>query len=105
MESPHKEYTLNQELQRVYKWLLANKLNLNIAKTKYLIFSKRNNNINPIYLNINDNVIEHVHQFNFLGLHLNSINMEHIYGRNIQENFSSYRGFKKLQLTGLKTYN
>ena len=37
-----------------------------------MIFSKRNKNINPIYLNINNNVIEHVHQFNFLGLHLNS---------------------------------
>ena len=35
-----------------------------------MIFSKRNKNINPIYLNTNNNVIEHVHQFNFLGLHL-----------------------------------
>ena len=37
-----------------------------------MISSKRNKNINPIYLNINNNVIEDVHQFNFLGLHLNS---------------------------------
>ena len=72
IQTPHKEYTLNQELQKVYKWLLTNKLKLNVAKTKYMIFSKRNKNINPIYLNINNNVIEHVHQFNFLGLHLNS---------------------------------
>ena len=56
-----KKYTLSQELQKVYKWLLANKLKLNVAKTKYMIFSKRNKNINPIYLNINNNVIEHVH--------------------------------------------
>ena len=35
------------------------------------LFSKQNKNINQIYLNINNNVIEHVHQFNFLGLHLN----------------------------------
>ena len=66
IQFPHKEYTLNQELQKVYKWLLANKLKLNVAKTKYMIFSKRNKNINPIYININNNVIEHVHQFNFL---------------------------------------
>ena len=72
IQSPHKEYTLNQELQKVYKWLLANKLKWNVAKTKYMNFSKRNKNINPIYLNINNNVIEHVHQFNFLGIHLNS---------------------------------
>ena len=64
--SHHKEYTLNQELQKIYKWLLANNLKLNIAQTKYMIFSKGNKNINPIYLNINNNVIEHVHQFNFL---------------------------------------
>ena len=36
----HKEYTLNQKFQKVYKWLLANKLKLNVAKTKYMIFSK-----------------------------------------------------------------
>ena len=66
IQSLHKVYTLNQELQIVYKWLLANKLKFNVAKTKYMIFSKRNKNINPIYLNINNNVIEHVHQFNFL---------------------------------------
>ena len=65
----HKEYTLNQELQKVYKWLSANKLKLNVAKTKYMIFSKQNKNINPIYLNINNNIIEHIHQFNFLGLY------------------------------------
>ena len=29
MQSPHKKYTLNQELQIVYKWLLVNKLKLN----------------------------------------------------------------------------
>ena len=52
--------------------LVGNILKLNVAKTKYMIFSKRNKNINPIYLNINNNVIEYVHQFNFLGLHLNS---------------------------------
>ena len=72
IQSPHKEYTLNRELQSVYKWLLANKLKLNVAKTKYMISSKRNKIVNPIYLNINNNVIEHVNQFNFLGLHLNS---------------------------------
>ena len=71
IQSHHKEYTLNQELPKVYKWLLANKLKLNVAKTKYMIFSKRNKKINPIYLKSNINVIEHVHQFVFLGLHLN----------------------------------
>ena len=66
IHSTDKEYTLNQELQNVHKWLLANKLKLIFAKTNHMIFSKRNKNINPIYLNNNSNVIEHVHQFNFL---------------------------------------
>ena len=35
--SPYKEYTLNQEPQKIYKWLLANKLKLNVDKTKYMI--------------------------------------------------------------------
>ena len=34
----HKEYTLKQELQKVNKWLFFNKLKLNVAKTKYMIF-------------------------------------------------------------------
>ena len=34
IRSPHKEYTLSQELQKVYKWLLANKLKLNVARTR-----------------------------------------------------------------------
>ena len=80
IQSPHKKYTVNQEMQKVYKWLLANKLKLNIANTKYMIFSKRNKNIKPIYLNINNNIIEHVHQFNFLGL---EINMEYTHRRNV----------------------
>ena len=94
------KYTLNQELQKVYKWLLANKLKLNVAKTKYMIFSKRNKNINPIYLNINNNVIEHVHQFNFLELHLNSKLTWNTHIEEISKKISRTIGvFKKLQLT------
>ena len=32
------EITLYRELQNVYAWLAANKLSLNITKTKYLVF-------------------------------------------------------------------
>ena len=46
IQSPRKEHTFNQELQMVYKLLFVNKLKLNVAKTKYMIFSKRNRNIN-----------------------------------------------------------
>ena len=98
----HKEYTLNQELQKVYKWLSANKLKLNVAKTKYMIFSKQNKNINPIYLNINNNIIEHIHQFNFLGLYLKfEIDIEEI-----STKMSRTIGvLKKIQLAAPKTYH
>ena len=101
IQSTHKKNTLNQELQKVYKWLLTNKLKLNVfAKTKDMICSKRNKNINPIYLNINNNVIEHVHQFNFLGLHLNSRLTWSTHIEEISKNISCTIGvLRKLQLT------
>ena len=65
-----------------------------------MIFSKRNKNINPIYLNINNNVIARVHQFNFLGLHLNS---RLTWNTHIEELFKktscTIDVLKKLQLT------
>ena len=65
-----------------------------------MIFSKRNKNINPIYLNINNNVTEHVHQFNFLGLHLNSRLIWNTHIEEISKKISRTIGvLKKIQLT------
>ena len=61
-----------------------------------MIFSKRNKNINPIYLNINSNVIEHVHQFNFLGLHLNSKLTWNTHIEEISKKISRYSATDKL---------
>ena len=59
---------LNHELSNIYDWLSANKLSLNTAKTKFMIFHTKNKRIpNPI-LKINNIEIERVTQFNFLGL-------------------------------------
>ena len=44
IKSDNKEQILNNELQRVYEWLNANKLSLNVRKTKYIIFRKYKNN-------------------------------------------------------------
>ena len=41
----HIIHTLNEELNDVYKWTIANKLTLNLKKTNYLIFN-RNRNLN-----------------------------------------------------------
>ncbi len=45
-------------------------LSLNISKCKYIIFHTPQRKINPLYLKINDNVIDRVKEFNFLGLTL-----------------------------------
>ena len=71
--SENKAHTLNIELEGVHSWLKANRLTLNINKTKYMLFSKRKNNLpGEINLQINNNDIQSVTEFNFLGLYLNS---------------------------------
>ena len=47
---------VNVNLEKIYTWLCENKLSLNIAKTKYMIFSPKchkvtHNIINPIHIN------------------------------------------------------
>ena len=64
---------INDELAEVYDWLAANKLSLNVKKTKYVIFhatNKKNWDVVPD-LEINGIPLERVQSFNFLGLSLN----------------------------------
>jgi hypothetical protein len=37
------EEKLNSDLGNIYKWLVANKLTLNVSKTEYMIIGSRNN--------------------------------------------------------------
>ena len=63
---------LDEEINRVYEWLVANKLVLNIGKTKYMIFHPYQNDITALTptLSINGVAIEKVEQFDFLGVTL-----------------------------------
>ena len=62
---------INKELQKVYDWLAVNKLSLNIAKTKYMIFHFPQRKINEILdLKINDTSISKTSEFDFLGLRI-----------------------------------
>ena len=57
---------LNQEISKVNTWLLSNKLVLNVAKSKFMLFFKHPKILPTLNLSINDNPIEQVTNFNFL---------------------------------------
>ena len=62
---------INKELMLIYDWLLANKLSLNIKKTKYMIFrypQRPANSIPDLSLYINNHMLDRVDTFDFLGL-------------------------------------
>ena len=64
--------SINGELLKVNEWLKINKLSLNAAKSKYMMFQKTNKNIQALDLKIDNLRIERVYEFNFLGLILDS---------------------------------
>ena len=72
IDSVNKELVLNSELKSVHLWLSANKLTLNVNKSKYMLFSKHENTQLPkLNLQVNNSNIHSTSEFNFLGLHIN----------------------------------
>ena len=64
---------INSKLENVNKWLAAQKLCLNMLKTKYMMFHTPQRRIPKLHLSINNIDIElKVDLFNFLGLVLNT---------------------------------
>ena len=59
------EIEINHELWKVSQWQAANKLSLNVGKTKFMVFGMRNTVVSYPDLQINGNTIERVTQFNF----------------------------------------
>ena len=68
-ESNDVEREINCELDKVNLWLKANKLSLNVTKTKCMVFHKRKT-LPPINLSINNAKVENVIKFNYLGFML-----------------------------------
>ena len=66
---------INRELFKIYEWLAANKLALNVSKTKFMVFHTRNKSMKYLSLLINGKLIERVTKLSFLGLILESKNM------------------------------
>ena len=64
--------TMNAELRLIHRWLLCNKLTLNIGKTKYMIFHRQRKRLQPCRakIRIGTNEIERVYEIKFLGMML-----------------------------------
>ena len=67
------EDVISSELFKIYKWLGANKLALNVSKTKFMVLHTSYKSVRYPGLLFNDKLIERVTQFDFLGLSLPSI--------------------------------
>ena len=65
------EVLINDELEKVNKWLKLNKLAVNVVKTKSMLFHKRHPVI-PIQFSMNNRVIDVVQYFNYLGIMLDT---------------------------------
>ena len=65
--------TINNKLNLIYRWLAANKLSLNITKTKYTLFHYKQKKIdkNP-NIEINNTSLLHVDHYKFLGIFIDS---------------------------------
>ena len=66
------EHVINKELCKIYEWLGANKLSLNISKTKFMVFHTSNKSVTYPVLQIDRRPIERMAQFNFLCVILQS---------------------------------
>ena len=72
MDNNVDEHVINNELCKISEWLGANKLSLNISKTKFMVFHTSNRSVTYPVLQMDRKPIERVTQFNFLGLILQS---------------------------------
>ena len=59
---------INEELSKICDWLDANKLSLNIVKTKYMLYHSINKRVMYPKFKIDNNNIDRITQFNFLGV-------------------------------------
>jgi hypothetical protein len=63
---------INLNLQHISDWFKINKLSLNISKTKYMLFHTPQRNTPKLNIEINNNPVEKLSHFNFLGLQIDS---------------------------------
>ena len=66
------EDIINNELTIVCEWLAANKLSLNVKKTKYMVFHTPQKKVTYLEIKINNILIKRVSELSFLGIIFNS---------------------------------
>lgn len=70
LKSRNVSFKISSELSKVSDWLIANRLCLNVDKTKLMIFHQPLKKIPEFHISINNSEIEQVENFTFLGLTL-----------------------------------
>ena len=67
----NREVLINNELEKVNKWLKLNKLAVNVDKTKSMLFHERRP-VTPIQFSKNNRIIDVVQYFNYLSIMLDA---------------------------------
>ena len=62
---------INGELKKLSLWLKVNKLSINVNKSKCMVFRQPQKSVAIPELTIDENIIEVVDNFSFLGLNIN----------------------------------
>ena len=88
------ESQINSELKSINLWLRANKLSLNVAKTKFMVISSRQKlqslNDNTININVDGVKINQKNHSKALGLNIDE-NLEGAHTRNFEKSRFQYR--------------
>ena len=69
------ERKFNKEIKKLHHWFVANKLTLNLKKTKFMLFSKQKKNktkVKKFKININNYSIKQVTEMKYLGVILDN---------------------------------
>ena len=89
---------INNELNKVYNWLVANKLSLNIAKTKFMIFHFPQRKLNfDLHIKIDNVPIQRTEEFDFLGLRIHENLNWNPHMNKISNKLSKVMGFFKTE--------
>ena len=62
------EKEVNEEINKVYEWLAANKLTLNISKSKFMIVSNKKSTLNNFQVNIKNHPLDQCDKYKYLGV-------------------------------------